>query len=214
MQSGGSRQREFSATDLTARHPRTGELLSTVKFTVQTLAAGELRRDLQREPTYDGLRAAEAKGSKGGRRPAVPADKTDAVRTAYLEGRSIAALARDHGVSRGAIRTAVADLLPEYTAADPDAPAPEAPVALAMPGKVADFLRTAGLGPAERATLDQGVPVRRGQGYTLRVTAVPAIHRRLLGLCQSLGGTPGNTAVPAQRKARREYANRVSTLDQ
>ncbi|MFB7248300.1 recombinase family protein [Streptomyces populi] len=101
----------FSAMDLTARHPRTGELLSTVKFMVQTLAAaGELQRDLQRELTYDGLRAAEAKGAKGGRRPAVA--KTAGVRTAYLEGRSIAALARDHGVSRGAIRTAVADLLP------------------------------------------------------------------------------------------------------
>ncbi|WP_244376013.1 recombinase family protein [Streptomyces ficellus] len=64
----------FSAMDLTARHPSTGELLSTVKFMVQTLAAaGELQRDLQRELTYDGLRAAEAKGSKGGRRPAVAA---------------------------------------------------------------------------------------------------------------------------------------------
>ncbi|MER5363527.1 hypothetical protein [Streptomyces sp. NPDC002785] len=41
---------------------------------VQTLtAAGELQRDLQRELTYDGPRAAEAKGSKGGRRPAIPA---------------------------------------------------------------------------------------------------------------------------------------------
>ena len=58
----------FSAMDLTARHPRTGELLSTVKFMVQTLAAaGELQRDLQRELTYDGLRAAEAKGNKGAR---------------------------------------------------------------------------------------------------------------------------------------------------
>ncbi|HZB34008.1 MAG TPA: recombinase family protein [Streptosporangiaceae bacterium] len=56
----------FSAMDLTARHPRTGELLSTVKFMVQTLAAAG---ELQRELTYDGLRAAEAKGSKGGRRP-------------------------------------------------------------------------------------------------------------------------------------------------
>ncbi|MFE9921006.1 hypothetical protein ACFYQA_05330 [Streptomyces sp. NPDC005774] len=37
----------------------TGELLSTVKFMVQTLAAGELQREL----TYDGLRAAEAKGN-------------------------------------------------------------------------------------------------------------------------------------------------------
>ncbi|MER5218684.1 hypothetical protein ABT063_51610 [Streptomyces sp. NPDC002838] len=42
----------FSAMDLTARHPRTGELLSTVKFMVQTpAAAGELQRDLQRELT-------------------------------------------------------------------------------------------------------------------------------------------------------------------
>ncbi|MEV0494454.1 recombinase family protein [Streptomyces atratus] len=202
----------FSAMDLTARHPRTGELLSTVKFMVQTLAAaGELQRDLQRELTYDGLRAAEAKGNKGGRRPAVPADKTDDVRTAYLEGRSIAALARDHDVSRGAIRTAVADLLPDRTAAAEDAPAPELPVTLDMPGKVADFLRTADLEPAERATLDQGVTVRRGQGYTLRVSAGPAVHRQLLDRCQPLDNA---AAIPAQRKARREYANRVSNLDQ
>ncbi|MEU5510821.1 recombinase family protein [Streptomyces fungicidicus] len=202
----------FSAMDLTARHPRTGELLSTVKFMVQTLAAaGELQRDLQRELTFDGLRAAEAKGNKGGRRPAVPADKTADVRTAYMEGRSIAALARDHGVSRGAIRTAVADLLPEYTAADPDAPAPELPVTLDMPGKVADFLRAAELEPAERAALDQGVTVRRGQGYTLRVRAVPAVHGALLARCQPRDGA---AAIPAQRKARREYENRVSALGQ
>ncbi|MFJ3818116.1 recombinase family protein [Streptomyces sp. NPDC090056] len=199
----------FSAMDLTARHPRTGELLSTVKFMVQTLAAaGELQRDLQRELTYDGLRAAEAKGAKGGRRPAVAAAKTDDVRTAYLEGRSIAALARDHGVSR----TAVADLLPDHTAADEDVPAPELTVTLDMPGKVADYLRTTELEPAERAALDQGTTVRRGQGYTLRVSAVPAVHRQLLARCQPLDSGQGLPAVPAQRKARREYENRVSTL--
>ncbi|MFJ8692634.1 serine integrase family protein [Streptomyces roseolilacinus] len=201
--------------DLTARHPRTGELLSTVKFMVQPLtAAGDLQRDLQRELTYDGLRAAEAKGNKAGRHPAVPADKTDAVRTAYLEGRSIAALARDHDVSRGAIRTAVADLLPEHTAADPGAPAPELPVTLDMPGKVADFLRAADLDDAERAALDQGQAVRRGPGYTLRVTAVPAAHRQLLDRCRPLDGAQGAPGIPAQRKARREYENRVSNLGQ
>ncbi|MFF7242218.1 hypothetical protein [Streptomyces collinus] len=43
----------FSPMDLTTRHPRTGELLYTVKFMVQTLAAaGELQRDLQQELTY------------------------------------------------------------------------------------------------------------------------------------------------------------------
>ena len=125
----------FSAMDLTARHPRTGELLSTVKFMVQTLAAaGELQRDLQGELTYDGLRVAEA---KGGSRPAVAAAKTDDVRAAYLEGRSIAALARDDGVSRGAIRTAVGDLLPDHTPTEEGAPAPELSVTLDMPGKVA-----------------------------------------------------------------------------
>jgi hypothetical protein len=46
---------------------------------VQTLAAAG---ELQRELTYDRLRAAEAKGSKGGRRPAIKTDKTDAVLTA------------------------------------------------------------------------------------------------------------------------------------
>ncbi|MDO0930089.1 recombinase family protein [Streptomyces sp. TG1A-8] len=204
----------FSTMDLTARHPRTGELLSTVKFMVQTLAAaGELQRDLQRDLTYDGLRAAEAKGSKGGRRPAVPADKTDDVRIAYLEGRSIAALARERGVSRGAIRTAVADLLPEHTTdGQENVPASELSATLDMPGKVADFLRAAELEPAERAALDQGVTVRGGQSYTLRVSTTPAVHRQLLARCQPLDAAQGTPAVPAQRKARREYENRVTTL--
>ncbi|GCB51330.1 hypothetical protein SNL152K_8686 [Streptomyces sp. NL15-2K] len=187
--------------DLTARHPRTGELLSTVKFMVQTLAAaGELQRDLQRELTFDGLRAAEAKGNKGGRRPAVTGETTADVRAAYLDGRSIAALAREHSVSRGAVRTAVADLMPEHFAADEDMTAPELPVSLDMPGKVANFLRATELEPTERAALDHGVIVRRGQGYTLRVSTTTAVHRAL----------DGTSAIPAQRKARREYANRVN----
>ncbi|MFD0039899.1 recombinase family protein [Streptomyces anulatus] len=203
----------FSAMDLTARHPRTGELLFTVKFMVQTLAAaGELQRDLQRELTFDGLRAAEAKGNKGGRRPAVAAAKTEGVRTAYLEGRSIDALARDHGVSRGAIRTPVADLMPDHAAVEEDVPALDLPVALDMPGKVADFLRAADLEPTERDALDHGVTVRSGQGYTLRVSAVPAVHLALLARCQPLDGGHGVPTVPAQRKAHREYESRVSTL--
>ncbi|MDL4821068.1 hypothetical protein [Actinomadura opuntiae] len=54
--------------------------------------------------------------------------------------------------------------------------------------------------------------VRRGQGYTLRVSAVPAVHLGLLVRCQPLDGGHGVPAVPAQRKARREYENRVSAL--
>ncbi|MFE5540622.1 hypothetical protein ACFQ78_33460 [Streptomyces sp. NPDC056519] len=49
---------------------------------VQTLATGELRREL----TYDGQRAVEAaERARGGRRPAVVAEKSTRVRTAYLE---------------------------------------------------------------------------------------------------------------------------------
>jgi hypothetical protein len=81
-----------------------------------------------------------------------------------------------------------------------------------MPGKVADFLRAAERDDAERAALDHGQAVRRGQGYTLRVSAVPAVHRQRLDHCQPLDGTPGAPAIPAQRKARRAYANRVSAL--
>ncbi|MEV6615905.1 hypothetical protein AB0N31_18995 [Streptomyces sp. NPDC051051] len=68
---------------------------------------------------------------------------------------------------------AVAGLLPDHAAIEEDAPAPELPVTLDMPGKGADFLRSTELEPAERATLDQGAAVRRGQGYSLRVSAVP-----------------------------------------
>ncbi|MFG7941634.1 hypothetical protein [Streptomyces cacaoi] len=81
-----------------------------------------------------------------------------------------------------------------------------------MPGKVADCLRTTELEPAERAALDQELTVRRGQGYTLRVSALPAVHRGLLARSQPLDGGRGLLAVPARRTARREYENRVSTL--
>ncbi|MFE2640867.1 hypothetical protein ACFXKF_40195 [Streptomyces scopuliridis] len=70
-----------------------------------------------------------------------------------------------------------------------------------MPGKVADFLRAADLEPAERVALDQGVIVRRGQGYTLRLTAILAVRRGLLARCQPLDGGQAVPAVPAQRKA-------------
>ncbi|WP_223840466.1 hypothetical protein [Saccharopolyspora pogona] len=98
----------------------------------------------------------------------------------------------------------------EHIAADnEDAPAPELPVTLDMPGKIADFLRAAELEPNERSALDHGLTVRRGQGYTLRVSAAPAVHRQLLERCTGTQGTP---AIQAQRKARREYENRVNAF--
>lgn len=99
----------FSSIDLTARNKNTGELDSSVKFFVQCLAAaGEFQRDLQRELTIDGVRAAEAAGRKGGRKPALSEQDAEAARTAHQNsGRSIASLAREYSVSRVAIRTAL-----------------------------------------------------------------------------------------------------------
>lgn len=109
-------------------------------------------------------------------------------RTAYLEGQSLAALAREHSVSRGAVRTAVADLLPKHVTDDEPAPAPKLPITLDMPGKAADLLRTTELDDVERAALDHGQAVRRGTGHTVRVTAVPAVHRQLLDLARVVDG--------------------------
>ncbi|MEV7090739.1 hypothetical protein AB0O07_33590 [Streptomyces sp. NPDC093085] len=38
------------------------------------------------------------------------------------------------------------------------------------------------------------------------------MHRQFLDRCQPLGGAQGVRAVPAQRRARREYKDRVSAL--
>ncbi len=177
---------------------------------VQTLAAaGELQRDLQRELTYDGLRAAEAKGNKGGRRPAIPAE--DRRRAYRAPGGPVQSPPWPANTASAVVGHRRPDA--EHTAAGhEDAPPPELPITLDMPGKVADFLRTTELEPAERAALDHGVTVRRGRRYTLRISTVPAVHRGLLARCQPLDGAHGLPVVPAQRKVRREYENRVSTL--
>ena len=77
------------------------------------IAVGQFQRDLQNELTDEGIAAAEAEGRYRGRPPALSGAPAEEARTAYLEqGASIAALARAHGVSRVAVRTALADLLP------------------------------------------------------------------------------------------------------
>lgn len=81
-------------------------LPSTVKALAQTLtSAGELQRDLQREMTYDGRRAAQAEGNRRGRR--------HRQRPLLLLRRNLHRRPRPPAPRR-AIRTAVADLLPDH----------------------------------------------------------------------------------------------------
>jgi hypothetical protein len=76
------------------------------------IAVGQFQRDLQTELTEEGIAAAEAEGRYRGRPPAPSGTPAEEARTAYLsQGASIAALARAHGVSRAAVRTALAGLL-------------------------------------------------------------------------------------------------------
>lgn len=191
-----------SITDLAATDATTTRLVNVL------VAVGQFQRDLQNELTREGLAAAWAGGSTSGRRPRhAQLGVTDQIRQAYRGGASIAALAREHGVSRGAIRTAVADLLPNRS----DRPAPAAAgvqaVRVEIPGKVASHLaERPDLGEAEHHALRRGRTVRRGQGYSLHVTALPEVHQALLAAAAALD-TDG--ASYADRKALRVYGDRL-----
>lgn len=170
------------------------------------VSVGQFQRDLQNELTRDGLAATRARGARSGRRPQIARlGAVDEVRTAYRDGASIAALARQHGVSRVAIRTAVADLLPGRPTPAPAVEADEPPVVLEMPGAPARHLRARNdLGPAEHDALQRARQIRRGQGYSLHVTATPAVHQALLAAALN-----HPTASAADRKAQRIYRDRL-----
>lgn len=192
-----------SITDLAATDATTTMLVNVL------VSVGQFQRDLQNELTREGLAAARAGGSTFGRRPRhAQLGVTDQVRHAYRGGASIAALAREHGVSRGAIRTAVVDLLPNQ----PDRPAtvittgPQT-TRVEIPGKIAHHLNgLVDLGEAERHALRRGRTVRRGQGYTLHVTATAGVHQALLAAAAPLNA---DGASSADRKAYRIYADRL-----
>ncbi|MER7375191.1 hypothetical protein [Streptomyces lanatus] len=86
--------------------------------------------------------------------------------------------AREHGISRGAVRTAVVDLMPDDSAADHQATSATAVVTLDTPGKFAEFLRVTELDDAEWATPP---PRARPAGSTRWTVAVPVTSARRPG---------------------------------
>jgi len=81
-------------------------------------------------------------------------------------------------------------------------------VRVEMPGKIArHLLAHAGLGEAERHALRQGRTVRRGQGYSLHVTAAAQVHQALLAAAVALNA---EGASSADRKAYRIYWERLT----
>lgn len=63
---------------------------------------------------------------------------------------------------------------------------------------------------AARAALVVTMSIAVRSGVISQPSNAPAIHRALLSRCQPLNGP---AAIPAQRKARREYESRVNRLD-
>lgn len=166
------------------------------------VSVGQVLRDLQNGLTREALAAAWNTGSRS---RVDELGVLDDVRTAFRDGASIAALAREHQVSRVAIRTAAADLQPGRAPRQPGEPVP---VTLEMRGNDS-------LGEAERAALTIGREVRRGQGFTVHLAAT----RRPIRLCSpplSAGdrqrvlrrpqGRPGLAATPHHRDAHTLFA--------
>src|SRR6266700_1053507 len=87
-------------------------------FMVAAMAA-EMERDLIRERTLDGLRAAEAQGRRGGRRPAVDEDVLAVARARQSRGESVTVIARHLKIGRSTLYRALqpreGDLAPAAT---------------------------------------------------------------------------------------------------
>jgi len=81
-------------------------LADRLLFAVAALAA-EMERELIRERTLDGLRAAAAAGRRGGRPVALTADRLDIARARQARGESVTAIAAHLGVGRSTLYRAL-----------------------------------------------------------------------------------------------------------
>jgi DNA invertase Pin-like site-specific DNA recombinase len=195
---------------------------SGTKMIIQVLAAVlEFQRDLISENTKDGVASAEAAGKTLGRPAAFGEDQIEGIAQAYRKGAAVKALARRHGVDPRTIRRALDSVharevpddlgvLLDDTVSDKHQEQPEPDertVALDVPGLLAEHLRTAEDSKI-RVALDGGRAIRRGQGYSVRVTAPFTVHDAVLEACAALTGESG---APAGRKAYRVYADRIAT---
>jgi hypothetical protein len=114
-----------------------------------------------RKASMSGSSAISSRATSGRRPQIAKLGVVDDVRRAYRTGSSIAALARAHRVSRGAIRTAVADLLPGR---------PERPVASTANAVVAEPAMVRVETP-RRDRPSPARPQRPGRGRTARPAA-------------------------------------------
>ena len=86
--------------------PNGATIADRLLFAVAALAA-EMERDLIRERTLDGLRAAAAAGRRGGRPPAITDDQLHIARARQARGESVTAIAAHLGVGRSTLYRAL-----------------------------------------------------------------------------------------------------------
>lgn len=207
----------LSGMDLASDDPGT-------KMMVSVLAAVlEFQRDMISENTKEGVAAAAASGKTLGRPPALDGGEVVELVEAYREGAAVKALARQYGIAPRTVRRVLDyagardvpdDLaLPGEEATAPDGGPDGGPektadpvVAVDVPGLVVEHLVDVAAEPVRRA-LDSGQTIRRGQGYSVRVTAPVSVHVAMIehtatGLMQS----------PAGRKAHRIHSDRVTSV--
>ncbi|MFD5415245.1 recombinase family protein, partial [Streptomyces nojiriensis] len=202
----------LSGIDLASDDPGT-------KMMVSVLAAVlEFQRDMISENTKEGVAAAEASGKTLGRPAALDEGEVVELVEAYREGAAVKALARQYGIAPKTVRrvldAAGAREVPDdlSTLLDTDgqddvangdqhqAVAADPVVVVDVPGLVAENLVDVA-DDAVRQALDAGQTIRRGQGYSVRVTAPVSVHRAMIehtatALMQS----------PAGRKAHRIHS--------
>ncbi|MEU0002418.1 recombinase family protein [Streptomyces microflavus] len=207
----------LSGIDLASDDPGT-------KMMVSVLAAVlEFQRDMISENTREGVAAAEAAGKTLGRPAALDEGEVVELVEAFREGAAVKALARQYDIAPKTVRRVLdaagardvpddlSSLLDggdqDDVADDGQEQAPADPVAVVdVPGLVAEHLVDVA-DDAVRQALAAGQTIRRGQGYSVRVTAPVSVHVAMIehsatALMQS----------PAGRKAHRIHSDRVTSI--
>lgn len=203
----------LSGIDLAADDPGTRMMVSVLA------AVLEFQRDMISENTKEGVAAASAGGKTLGRPAALTEDQMADVVQAYREGAPVKGLARQYGTSPRTIRRVLdaadaravpgdlAELLEEPGREDQEQVPADPTVTLDVPGLLAEHLHDTP-DTAIREALQNGQTIRRGQGYSVRVTATLSLHQTALQQCADLADTS-----PAGRKAHRIYTDRVTTAE-
>jgi len=177
----------------------------------------EFQRDMISENTKEGVAAAKAAGKTLGRPAALDEDQAADVVDAYAEGAAVKALARRYEVAPKTIRRVLdvagarcvleeRDGVPADVEGQEQMPEREEPHAIDVPGLLAEHLKATKVAEIREALRD-GRTIRRGQGYSVRVTAPIALHQATLNQCADL---IGDGSTPAGRKAYRAYADRIT----